>query len=224
MLVFSQVRRSTWDCRTAQRSMVRRRSTVRFRKGAPCDVARHRNDPEPTLGFGVFASAGGSGWAANGLVVAGGVEGEFAEEFAGSGVDDADVQVVDEQQDVGSGVGPAGADVVEAAVDAQGDTSVGVEPVGADAVVGVGGPVAGGGFGARLVGGGRGGPVRQGAVWPLVVVDGGEGIQAGRVCAGRVQRSECRARRCLREQRRGLAAPGAATAVGWRGSRGCRWR
>ena len=40
-----------------------------------------------------------------GLVVAGGVEGEFAQELAGGGVDDADVAVEDEQQDVGSGVG-----------------------------------------------------------------------------------------------------------------------
>ncbi len=38
------------------------------------------------------------------MVVAGGVDGELAEEFAGGGVDDADVQVLDEQQDVGSGV------------------------------------------------------------------------------------------------------------------------
>jgi hypothetical protein len=32
------------------------------------------------------------------------VEGEFAEQFAGGGVDDADVQVVDEQDDMGPGV------------------------------------------------------------------------------------------------------------------------
>jgi len=50
-----------------------------------------------------------------GLVVAVWVEGEFAEQFAGGGVDDPDVPVLNEQQDVGSGVGPAGADVVEAA-------------------------------------------------------------------------------------------------------------
>jgi hypothetical protein len=42
----------------------------------------------------------------SGLVVAGEVEVEFAQEFAGRGVDDADVLVVGEQQDVGSGVGP----------------------------------------------------------------------------------------------------------------------
>ena len=37
-----------------------------------------------------------SGWPAGGLVVAAGVDGEVAEEFAGGGVDDADVVVVDE--------------------------------------------------------------------------------------------------------------------------------
>jgi hypothetical protein len=52
---------------------------------------------------------GGSG----GLVVAAGVEGELAEQFAGGGVDDADVEVLDEDQDVGSGVGSPDADVVE---------------------------------------------------------------------------------------------------------------
>jgi hypothetical protein len=45
------------------------------------------------------------------LIVPGGVEGEFAEEFACGGVDDADVQVVDWEQDAGSGVGAADADV-----------------------------------------------------------------------------------------------------------------
>ena len=96
----------------------------------------------------------GSGWAAGGLVVAGGVEGEFAEEFAGGGVDDADVQVLHEEQDAGSGVGSADADVVEASGVAEGDFAVGVDAVGADAVVGVGGAVTGGGFGAGLIGGG----------------------------------------------------------------------
>jgi len=46
-------------------------------------------------------------------VVAGGVDGELAEEFTGGGVDDPDVRVLDEQQDVGSGVGSADADVVQ---------------------------------------------------------------------------------------------------------------
>jgi hypothetical protein len=46
------------------------------------------------------------------LVVARGVDGELAQELAGGGVDDADVQVLGEEQDVGSGVGSADADVL----------------------------------------------------------------------------------------------------------------
>ena len=38
------------------------------------------------------------------MVVAGGVDGEFAEEFAGGGVDDADVEIVDELDDSGAAV------------------------------------------------------------------------------------------------------------------------
>ena len=57
-----------------------------------------------------------AGWLAGGLVVAGGVEGEFAEQFAGGGVDDADVQVLDEEQDASSGVGASGSDVVNASL------------------------------------------------------------------------------------------------------------
>jgi hypothetical protein len=75
---------------------------------------------------------------AAGLVVAVGVEGELAQELAGGGVDDADVQVLDEEQDAGSGVGPADADVVELSVVAEGNEPGGVDAVGADAVVGVG--------------------------------------------------------------------------------------
>jgi hypothetical protein len=44
------------------------------------------------------------------LVALGGVEGEFAEKLAGGGVDDADVEVLHEDEDAGSGVGPADAD------------------------------------------------------------------------------------------------------------------
>jgi len=131
--------------------MVRRRSTVRFRKGAQCDLSRDRNDLEPVSGFGVLLFAGrpwGAGrwawWPAGGLVVAGRVEDQFAEEFAGGGADDADVQVLDQEQGVGSGVGPADADVVEAAAVAQGDVAVDVEFVGADPVVGAGDAVDGG--------------------------------------------------------------------------------
>jgi hypothetical protein len=50
--------------------------------------------------------------AAGGLVGAGEVEGELAQEFAGGGVDDADVEVLDEQDELGPVVGPADADVV----------------------------------------------------------------------------------------------------------------
>ena len=46
-----------------------------------------------------------------GLVVASGVDDEVAEEFPGGGVDDAYVEVLDEQGDAGSGVGSADADV-----------------------------------------------------------------------------------------------------------------
>ena len=46
---------------------------------------------------------------------------ELAEEFAGDGVDDPDVQVLDEQDDVGSAVGSADADVTELSGHAQGD-------------------------------------------------------------------------------------------------------
>jgi hypothetical protein len=73
----------------------------------------------------------------DGLVVAGGVDDQLAQQLAGGRVDDADVEVVDEQQDGGSGVGSADADVVEAAVDPQGDLAVGVDAVVPDAVVGV---------------------------------------------------------------------------------------
>ena len=83
---------------------------------------------------------------AGGLVVAGWVEGELAEQFAGGGADDADVQVLNEQQDLGCGVGSADADVVELAAVARGDFAGAVDAVGADAVVGVAVAGAGGGF------------------------------------------------------------------------------
>jgi hypothetical protein len=72
-----------------------------------------------------------------GLVVPGWVEGQFAEEFTGGGVDDADVQVLDEQQDAGSGVGAADADVVQPAAGADGDVADLADAVAADPVVGI---------------------------------------------------------------------------------------
>ena len=87
------------------------------------------------------------------MVALGWVECEFAEEFAGGGVDDADVEVLNEDEDAGSGVGSADADGVEPAAVAKGDLAAGVDPVVAEAVVGVLVAVAGGGLGAGRVGG-----------------------------------------------------------------------
>jgi hypothetical protein len=67
---------------------------------------------------------------------------------------------LDQEQDAGPGVGAADADVVKASLVAEGDEAGGVDPVGSDAVVGVGGPVAGDGFGPGGVGGGRGDAAR----------------------------------------------------------------
>ena len=79
----------------------------------------------------------------------------MSQEFAGGGVDDADVEVGDEQGDGGSGVGSADADVVQATVVAQGDYAGGIDAVGAYPLVGVGGVVRRrGGFGAGGVGDG----------------------------------------------------------------------
>ncbi|WP_408899945.1 hypothetical protein ACJ5H2_22580 (plasmid) [Nocardioides sp. R1-1] len=85
------------------------------------------------------------------------VDEEVAEDLAGGGVDDPDVQVLDKQQDVGAGAGSADADVAQSAGDAQGDGAVLADLVGADPVVGVAGPVGGGdGLGAGVVDRGRG--------------------------------------------------------------------
>jgi hypothetical protein len=107
--------------------------------------------PNPHWGSDRFGfGAGGAFGFAGGLVVAGGVDGEVAEKFAGGGVDDADVEVVDEQDDVGSGVGSSDANVVESPVHAQGDGADVVDAVVTDPVVGV---VTSGwaGFGAGVV-------------------------------------------------------------------------
>ena len=67
-------------------------------------------------------------------------------------VDHPDVAVLDQEQDVGSGVGSSDADVVQAAVVAQGDHAGGVDAVAADPGVGRGGrrAVGGGGLGAGV--------------------------------------------------------------------------
>jgi hypothetical protein len=113
------------------------------------------------------------------LVALGWVEDEFAEQFAGGGVDDADVTVLDQDEDAGSGVGSADADGVEPAPVAQGDLAGLVDAVVADPVVAVVAAVAGGGLGAGGVGGGRGGPVLPGSVRPVMVVLLDEGVEEG---------------------------------------------
>jgi hypothetical protein len=87
------------------------------------------------------------------------------------------MQVLGEDQDLGSGVLAAGADVVELSGVAQGDGSDGPDLVGADAVVGVGVTVAGGGFGPGGVGSCGGLAAGQRAVGPLVVAGGGELVE-----------------------------------------------
>jgi hypothetical protein len=84
------------------------------------------------------------------------------------------MQVLGEDQDLGSGVLAADADVVELSGVAQGDGADGPDLVGADAVVGLGVAVAGGGFRPGGVGSCRGLAAGQRAVRPLVVVGGGE--------------------------------------------------
>ena len=96
----------------------------------------------------VSSFSGGSFGGSGGLVVAVGVEGQLAKKLAGSGVDDPDLEVLDQEQDAGSGVGSADADVVESAVVAQGHAAGPVDDVVADPVVGVAGAVgAGSGLG-----------------------------------------------------------------------------
>jgi hypothetical protein len=73
-------------------------------------------------------------------------------------VDDANVEVVDEHQNVGSGEGSSDADVVEAAGDAQGDAAGVVDAVAADSMVSFE-AVASSCLGAGGVGGWLGGAV-----------------------------------------------------------------
>ncbi|WP_202880947.1 hypothetical protein [Kribbella amoyensis] len=69
---------------------------------------------------------------------------------------------MDEEQDVGSGVGSPDADVVQPTVDPQCDHAGVVDTVGADPVVDLTGPVRGrAGFRAGVVGGRGGGAVGQ---------------------------------------------------------------
>jgi len=84
-----------------------------------------RKDPNPHRGsdflFSGFVGASGpADWFAGAVVAAFWVDGELSDDFAGCGVDDADVVAVDEQDDAGSFEGSSDADVVEVSIDAQG--------------------------------------------------------------------------------------------------------
>lgn len=104
------------------------------------------------------------------MIVPGRVQDEVPQELAGSGLDDPDVEVVDEQDHGGSGVGSPDADVVEPTLDAQGDAAGVVDPVPAYPVVGLfdTGPwcrLRAGAIGHR-----RGAGLGEGPVGPAVVV------------------------------------------------------
>ena len=88
-------------------------------------------------GFVFAGSFGAAGWFAGAVVAAVWVDGECAEEFAGGGVHDADVEVVDEQYEGGSGVRPADADAVQFAVEAERDFAGLVDAVVSNAMVSV---------------------------------------------------------------------------------------
>lgn len=60
------------------------------------------------------------------MVVLAWVDDQVAEDLAGGGVDDGDVEVLDEEEDVGPGVGSPDADVAEPAGDAQVNLPVGL--------------------------------------------------------------------------------------------------
>jgi hypothetical protein len=114
------------------------------------------------------------------LVVPGWVEGELSDEFAGVFGDDADVEFADEHEHRGAGPAVADADVVEPAGVAQGEFAVAVDAVFADAEVLADLDALSGGDGAWSGGPGRGwGLPVDGAVWPVVVVVVGEGVELG---------------------------------------------
>jgi hypothetical protein len=110
------------------------------------------------------------------LVVPAGVQDQFADQLTGVAVDDADVQVVDEQADRGAGEPGAEADVVQPAVVAHGDTAAAVDLVVSDPVVGGDDRAAWNGFGPGLIGLGGGAPAQR-AMRPDGVVVGLEPVQ-----------------------------------------------
>ena len=114
------------------------------------------------------------------MVVAGGIDDQLAEEFSGGGGDHPDVEIVDEKDDVGSGVGSSDADVVEPAADPQGDDAGVVDAVVPDPCVGVAVATAGRPrLGPVAVGRGGGGAVRQRPVGAVVVAGVDEAVDEG---------------------------------------------
>jgi hypothetical protein len=127
----------------------------------------------PVFGPGCFSLPGCSG-----LVVPGGVDGEFVDDFSGGGVADGDVGVGYEHEDVFAGVGSADADVAELSGMAEGEFAELVDAV--DALAPVislfrSGRCRLGGCGV----GGGGCSAVQGPVWAFVVVDVAELLQLG---------------------------------------------
>ena len=114
------------------------------------------------------------------MVVPGGVQDEFSDEFAGVFGDDSDVAVADEHEDWGAGPVVADADVVESAGVAQGEFAVAVDAVCADAEVlaDLDALSDGDGAGSGCPGGG-GGAAADGVVGAVVVVVVGEGVELG---------------------------------------------
>ena len=112
-------------------------------------------------------------------MVAGGVQGELAEELSGVAVDDPDVEVVDEQGDPGAGEESAESNVVESAAVAQGDGAACVDAVVADSPVWVDDRAGGGGLGSGGVGR-PGGFAADASVRADVVVVAAEPVESDR--------------------------------------------
>jgi hypothetical protein len=104
------------------------------------------------------------------LVVAGGVEGQFADEFAVVG-DDSDLEFVNDHEDVGAGPGASDSDVVQPAAVAKGEFAVAVDAVFSDSELFVDADSSPGWDGWWPGGpGGGGGAAADGAMGPPVVV------------------------------------------------------
>ncbi len=106
-----------------------------------------------------------------GVVVTVGIDGQLAQELSGDGIDDAHFEVLNQQDDVGSGVGSSDPDVMQPAVDAERHGAGFVDAVVTDPVVGVGVPaVARQCFGHRVIERRRGRTMWQRSVGSAVVV------------------------------------------------------